>query len=290
MAEKLSPMPLAEPIRPELVRFVCISDTHNLVDEVEHLIPNGDVFLHCGDFTHYGTYNEVLKFNAFLGRLPHRHKIVIAGNHELTFDSNILPMSGAIRDHGRIPAEELLRNREYLETLKLTHMSQLLTNCTYLQDSGTTVYGLRIYGSPWQPQFCNWGFNLDSLEKLRTVWSLIPDGTDVLMTHGPPKGRGDITEWEVHAGCPELLNAVQQRIRPKFHVFGHIHEGRDPAYNKDEGLSTDGVTTYINASILNRSYKLVFLPVIFDIPLPRGHSKSSLLTKLKTLSKTITDV
>lgn len=271
---EVEPMGLTTPIHPERVRFVCISDTHNRADELEELLPDGDVFLHCGDFTDYGTVEEVKKFNEFLGRLPHRHKIVIAGNHEMTFDENVLPMTGEVRDHRRMTQSLLLKNRNELTSRGLTHMSQLLTNCIYLQDSMTTVHGLRIYGSPWQPQFCEWAFNLGSLEELREVWDKIPEGIDVLMTHGPPFGRGDRCTMDVNGGCPELLLAVQNRVRPKFHVYGHIHEGRDPDWNEDEGFSTDGITTFINAAVLNRSYKLVFPPVIFDVPLPPGYSRT----------------
>lgn len=277
-----SPLPLTEPIYPEKVRFVCISDTHNRADEIEAQIPNGDVFLHCGDFTHYGTYTEVENFNSLLGRLPHRHKIVIAGNHELTFDRRILPATEPLKPHPRMSEEVLLRNREFLQSRGLNHMSWLLKNCIYLQDSETTVYGLRIYGSPWQPEFYDWAFNLWSLEDLKYVWSKIPSGVDVLMTHGPPQGRGDRCCMNLEAGCPALLSEVQNRVRPKFHVYGHIHEGRDPLWNKDEGFSTDGTTTFINAAILNRSYENVFPPVIFDIPLPHGHSKTFLTCRKGT--------
>lgn len=86
---------------------------------------------------------------SFPGRLPHRHKIVIAGNHEMTFDKNILPMTGEVSGHRRMKQSLLLKNRDELTSRGLTHMSQLLTNCIYLQDSMTTVHGLRIYGSPW---------------------------------------------------------------------------------------------------------------------------------------------
>ena len=68
----------------EELTIVCISDTHT--NHHKMLIPNGDIQLHAGDFTLRGFPDEVENFNNWLKTLPHKHKIVIAGNHELTFD------------------------------------------------------------------------------------------------------------------------------------------------------------------------------------------------------------
>ena len=100
-----------------------------------------------------------------------------------------------------------------------------LTNCTYLQDSWTEVYGLKIYGTPWQPMFCGWAFNLERGEKLLQKWDLIPDDTDILITHTPPVGYGDLCATGVRAGCVDLLTTVQKRVKPKYNIYGHIHEG-----------------------------------------------------------------
>lgn len=86
-----------------------------------------------------------------------------------------------------------------------------------------TVEGLRIYGSPWQPEYGNWAFNLDRGAPLKAKWDLIPEGVDILITHGPPKGFGGQTR-EGDVGCDDLLEAVN-RVKPLIHVFGHIHEG-----------------------------------------------------------------
>ena len=100
-----------------------------------------------------------------------------------------------------------------------------LTNCLYLQDSKTEVFGLKIYGTPWQPKFCGWAFNLDRGHALMEKWDQIPDDTDILITHTPPVGYGDLCSTGIRAGCVELLTSVQQRIKPKYHIYGHIHEG-----------------------------------------------------------------
>ena len=100
-----------------------------------------------------------------------------------------------------------------------------LTNCTYLQDSSTEIYGLKIYGTPWQPKFCGWAFNLERGQELCEKWDKIPEDTDVLITHTPPVGYGDLCSTGIRAGCVDLLMSVQQRVKPKYHIYGHIHEG-----------------------------------------------------------------
>ena len=69
---------------PDFVRFVCISDTHSLHKYLD--LPAGDVLLHTGDFTMQGRENEIISFSKWLGKLPFKHKVVVSGNHEVTFD------------------------------------------------------------------------------------------------------------------------------------------------------------------------------------------------------------
>lgn len=121
----------------------------------------------------------------------------------------------------------------------------------------------RLPGSPWQPEFCGWGFNLPRGKPCRERWNQIPDGIDVLITHGPPLGRGDQCIMGNRAGCVDLLDVVQHRVKPKVHVFGHIHEGA--------GCSSDGVTDFINAASLSVRYKPTNSPIVFDLPV-RGDS------------------
>jgi len=132
-----------------------------------------------------------------------------------------------------------------------------LKNCVYLEDSEyVTKSGIRIYGSPWQPEFCDWAFNLPRGKQLADRWALIPEGIDVLMTHGPPQGHGDKTNTGVVTGCADLLKRIQH-IRPPVHVFGHIHEGY--------GITTDQQTYFLNACIVNLGYKPVNPPLVFDL-------------------------
>lgn len=217
--------PYETPKPEHYIRIVCMSDTHGQHNKFQ--VPPGDIFIHAGDFTKNGDESQVQSFTSFLAQLPHTYKVVIAGNHELTF--------------------------EHSDMYK--HYITSLPNTFYLQDSSVHLYGIYIYGSPWQPAFCNWAFNLNRGEELRAKWDLIPTDTDILITHGPPLGRGDFA-YGARKGCADLLYSIQHRIHPRVHVFGHIHEGY--------GASCDGVTTFINASNLDGSYYPKNPPIVFD--------------------------
>lgn len=204
-------------------RIVFISDTHGLHRQLE--LPDGDLLIHGGDMTDYGELAVVEDFDAWLGELPHRHKIVIAGNHDFCFEQQ--------------PVEAQRR----------------LTQATYLQDELVTVEGMRIYGSPWQPWFLNWAFNLHRGLDIKAKWDLIPDEVDLLVTHGPPFGLGDRTYTGNDVGCRDLL-AAAERIRPRLHVYGHIHEGR--------GIFDVGGTRYMNASSCDTFCQYLRPPYVID--------------------------
>lgn len=251
------------PITDDKLRFVCISDTHAAIEKNPlDFVPDGDVLLHAGDITKVGQPNEIKKFNEYLGKLPHKHKIVIAGNHDLTFDRSMDQQLS--RWHVKLEKVKAFLSEHNVEEVK-----DLLTNCVYLEDAMVTLYGVNIYGSPWQPEFGDWGFNLPRGKPLLEKWDLIPEETDVLITHGPPVGHGDACFDGNRAGCVELLNTIQKRVKPKYHIFGHIHEGY--------GVTSDGFTTYINASTCTLRYIPSNPPIVFDLPIPEGHSKQEVV-------------
>tara|TARA_R110002073_G_scaffold128374_2_gene274096 strand:- start:242 stop:643 length:402 start_codon:yes stop_codon:yes gene_type:complete len=132
----------------------------------------------------------------------------------------------------------------------------IMTNCIYLQDESVEIEGLKIYGSPWQPWFFNWAFNLRTPEELKEKWDKIPEDTDVLVTHGPPLGILDLTMDGLNVGCSELIKAVE-RIKPRAHIFGHIHEGYGDTM-------LDGCI-FVNASINTHRYRPINEPIIFEI-------------------------
>jgi len=205
------------------MRVVCVSDTHALHDQV--LVPGGDVLVHAGDFTRMGSLDDIRAFNDWLGRQPHRHKVVIAGNHDFAFEQD--PAARALITHGH-----------------------------YLQDQEIILEGVKFWGSPWQPRFFDWAFNLDRGPQLRQVWAKMPADTQILVTHGPPYGILDQTRRGEAVGCEDLLARVAQ-VRPKLHIFGHIHE----AY----GEAQDFGVHFVNASSCDLRYRAVQPPIVVDV-------------------------
>ena len=90
------------------------------------------------------------------------------------------------------------------------------------------------------------------------MWEKIPLDTDIVITHGPPVGQGDKCSSGHYAGCVDLLARIVDDVKPLFHIFGHIHEGY--------GATTNGTTTFVNASTCTLSYKPHNPPLVFDLP------------------------
>lgn len=218
------------------MRIVTISDTHSLHHMVPS-VPDGDVLVFAGDLMNSGwDWRDISSFDKWLGTLPHKFKVVVAGNHDWLFERNP------------------------------TASFALLTNAThYLENDGTVIDGFRFWGSPQQPEFMNWAFNVPRGAAIKRYWDLIPDDTDVLITHGPPYGIQDKVAWNGRPlGCEELRFAVQ-RVRPQLHIFGHIHGGAGVYKEPFTG------TTFVNTSFLNEDYAPWALPInVFDLEAPRG--------------------
>eukprot|EP01084_Bolivina_argentea_P320108 555362_1 len=215
------------------ITIVHISDTHNKHNRMRQLIPNGDILIHSGDFVSRCFWNnisdkqsgniknlpnEIYEFNEWIGKLPHKYKIVIGGNHECCFNQL---------------TNEIISNK-------------ILTNCIYLQDSYVIINGLKIYGTPWTSCGSNWGFGTNGFNNnLYNKWNIIPSDTDILITHQPPYGIFDIAchqttnilppcnvkkcnkkihNNESHWGCLNLLSNIKQRIKPYIHLYGHVHD------------------------------------------------------------------
>lgn len=193
------------------MRLVAVADTHTFEADLGS-VPDGDVFIHAGDLLRRGTIDELVAVSDWIRGLPHAVKLVVAGNHDWCFV-----------DH----REEALR--------------LFGPDITYLQDGGIDVGGLRFWGSPWQPEYNGWAFNLPRGRPLAEKWALIPDETHVLITHGPPQGFGDRAGMAERTGCEDLLRTVR-RVRPALHLFGHIHQ--DGGLWRDDDLCFVNVTTW----------------------------------------------
>ena len=173
---------------------------------------------------------EVAAVAAWLRAKPHKHKIIVAGNHDWLFEKNLVLALEFMRGEGIV----------------------------YLQDSEVTIEGLRFYGSPWQPWFCNWAFNVPR-GGLRPYWDKIPNGLDFLITHGPPMGILDQAVPHLgseHVGCRDLMDVVEI-VKPKYHVFGHIHGS--------SGTRKYENTTFINASVCDEAYRPVNFPKVIEL-------------------------
>jgi Icc-related predicted phosphoesterase len=218
------------------MKITFISDTHNKHKQVTSSLPGGDLLIHAGDISSMGYKHEIQEFCKWFNSLEnYTVKTFIAGNHDFGFE------------------KEPEMAKEVVNFYK---------DIVYLQDS-FLGYGVdtenyvKIYGSPWQPEFHNWAFNLSKggLE-LEQKWNNIPEDTDILVTHGPVLGYLDkIIGQYINLGC-ELLAKRIKTIKPKIHVCGHIHSGY--------GYVFDGDTHYINASVLDEQYQYTQKPLTVE--------------------------
>lgn len=232
------------PKPPDSLRFVVISDTHNRIDS-GFVLPEGDILIHCGDLTMKGGTDEIHSFISCLTNWRFRHKIVIAGNHDFTFDPLFCRTANK-------------SNLHYNEALK----RELGRYCTYLEDSGVDLYGYRLWGTPWIPRHTKSAFSLsDGCAELRAKREMIPDNIDILITHGPAYGLNDLTVDNRHVGCPLLLESFQ-RIHPLIHLCGHIHECH--------GIAETRHFPSVNAAICAKKYRPIHRPFVFDLPRNRS--------------------
>jgi predicted phosphohydrolase len=206
-------------------------------------LPGGELLIHAGDFMNsgYGAYEAEDFFTWFDKINNYDTKVLIAGNHDRWMQDRSDEAQGILTGYKTIE---------------------------YLQDDDLTLYydghngdhpedNVRIYGSPWQPEFCDWAFNLPrNGEEMKAKWDAIPHNTDILITHGPPFGYLDIPGGQsIRVGC-EMLRYRVDEIKPKIHVFGHIHGGHGYYFN--------GHTHFFNASVLNERYSYANKPFHFD--------------------------
>lgn len=199
------------------MKICTFSDSHTMHQQVA--IPEGDILIFAGDMNNCRNMQDVAAFNSFLGTLPHKHKIVVGGNHDhqLAADSS---------------------------TAK-----KLLSNAIYLQDEMVVIQGISIYGSPWQPQFNDYACDAFALPRgnaLDGKWRLIPANLDILVTHSPPAGIMD-QDGPVSHGCTDLHQTICEK-QPRLHIFGHIHS--------QHGSRNNCRTTFINCNVQGKAKQL----------------------------------
>lgn len=207
------------------MKFITISDTHGEHRELK--LPTGDAIIHAGDFCQHGRVADALDFLEWYDALDFATKILIGGNHDF------------------FAADESKRFNALLPS-----------GITYLNDSGTVVNGIQIWGSPVQPDLTGWAFGKPRGKAMRKHWNLIPATTDLLVTHTPPYGILDKSRSKRSLGCEELSKRLDE-LDVAVHVFGHIHASY--------GQVTIGSTHYINASNYNSRRGLVNKPVVFEL-------------------------
>ena len=217
------------------MRLVVTSDCHGKLEQAN--LPAGDMLILGGDIlanksgdprTDAALQLTALRdLDAYCGRLRFKQVVMIAGNHDWIF-----------------------------ERYKDAHRA--LKNIIYLEDSAVEIDGVKFWGSPHQPWFYDWAFNHPRNGRaLARYWSLIPDDTDVLITHGPPFGILDLPFGKGEsAGCELLLKRVKE-VNPRVHIFGHIHGSY--------GQQRIGPTLFVNACLCNELYQPVNPPHLIDL-------------------------
>jgi Icc-related predicted phosphoesterase len=229
------------------MKIVVISDTHTKHSKLT--IPECDVLVHCGDFTYQGKYWKVKSFYSWLREQPAKHKVVIAGNHEETFDRN---------------------HPKYNPACKAILADCPDENIHYLENQALVIEGIRFYGTPWTPAFYDWAFNgvtdadlpftRSGVVSLSEMYNKIPEDTQVLICHGPPYDILDRSErGDERTGSVEMRKLTSEKlIQLRLYLCGHIHEAR--------GMEVaDGGVTFVNASSLGRDYQTISQPIIVTL-------------------------
>ena len=213
------------------MKITFISDTHTKHKQLD--LSGGDLLIHAGDIMNSGySKSDIHAFCEWFEAQDYKHKIFIAGNHDRMFENHPLESNTIVNKY----------------------------DVTYLQDDEHLIDGVKLYGTPWQPEFCNWAFNLPRRgDGLMAKWGAIPKDTDILITHGPAYGHLDVSGYGgQNVGC-ELLRERIDKVKPLIHVFGHIHGSA--------GYKFDGTTHYFNASVLNERYEYQNKPMTIDLDL-----------------------
>lgn len=203
-------------------RIIALSDTHNLHNKVE--VPECDIIIHAGDATGRGSMEELIPFLNWFSKLKSKYKVLVPGNHDWGFQHQ--------QDFYKIQCQE--------------------RGITLLIDDMADLDGLKIYGSPITPYFCNWAFNRFPGPEIQAHWDKIPSGMDIIVTHGPAYQILDMNMLNQNCGCDQLLSKLLE-VKPKAHICGHLHEN----YGVKEFMGIK----FHNVALCNEAYRIAEKPM-----------------------------
>ena len=239
-------------------RITHISDTHNKHKQLNGKLPGGDILIHSGDISSLGREHEVGGFIKWFNAIDnYTYKIFIAGNHDMSFDREVLLRNKLdYFDGGRNNWDTKCADGKPQWLIDMLGMS-LAGGVFYLENSSIDIEGLKIWGSPITPSFgYGWAFNKDRGHDINEVWNTIPMDTDIVITHGPIYGYCDRTfNTNENVGCADLYHRLYE-VNPYLHFSGHIHE----AYGYKEtkwGYAFNGCSC-------NLRYEVYNPPITFD--------------------------
>ena len=237
------------------MRITHISDTHNKHNQLTADLPGGDLIIHSGDISSLGRKSEVERFVRWFENLPYTYKVFVAGNHDLSFESEVLYRKKAQYFDGTndwdLPAVD--GKPEWLVNMLSFGLGG---GVIYLENELIDIEGVKIWGSPYSARFGReWAFNVDRGSASRELWGTIPPDANIIVTHGPLFGIGDRTNGNMNVGCDDLRETIMN-LEPDFHLCGHIHEGY--------GYTQFGKTHCINGSNLSLGYEYKNKPITFD--------------------------
>ena len=239
------------------MRITHISDTHNHHAKLQEDLPGGDLLIHSGDFTSIGRRHEIEKFIKWFNNIDnYTYKVFIAGNHDLTFESEVLQRQKSQwfdTDVLHMTPADAAKPQWLCELLEVG----LRGGVFYLENESLDIEGVKIWGSPFSPTFGrDWAFNVDRGEDAAKLWSTIPTDTNIVITHGPMYGTLDVAyNSGLPVGCEDLYNRLQI-VKPDLHFCGHVHEGY--------GYKQVGDMYSFNGASVSLEYQYKNKPISFD--------------------------
>ena len=210
------------------MKILHLSDTHGFHNELQpERFKDVDVVVHSGDCSNYydviRNEQEVINFMNWYEQVPVKHKIYVAGNHDTS-----------------------------IERRRVTGADFAQRGITYLENASTTIDGVKFYGSPITPTFGQWAF-MKARDKMHHVWQAVPEDTDVLVVHGPPKTIRDLS-YDRHGQlefCGDLSlykRCMQLKDHLKLVCFGHIHNMETIETNQGISRFAHTSTAFSNAA------------------------------------------